>query len=471
MGGSRNHPEPRSDQSEAAARVVILGLARQGIALARYFHEKGARVIVSDARPADQFEEARDQLAGMAVEYVFAGHPLSLLDGASLICLSGGVPTDLPVVEAARRQGIPLTNDAQLFLQECPAPVIGITGSAGKTTTTTLVGRMLAAQLQGSQRRVWVGGNIGQPLLNELTQIRPEDGVVMELSSFQLELMSSSPQVAAVLNITPNHLDRHKTMRAYTQAKAGILSAQTEADHAVLGREDPGAWALREHVRGTLVGFGIEPFDAGEGVYQAGDALVLRWAGREQRAVPLGAIELRGAHNRSNVAAACALAACAGVEPGNMEAGVRGFTGVPHRLEFIRRVRGADWYNDSIATAPERALAAVRAFEEPLVLLAGGRDKDLPWDEFARTVVARVDHMILFGEAAEKIAAELHPHMPGAGGPSLQVVSGLDQAVAAAAEVAEAGQVVLLAPGGTSFDEFPDFAARGERFRALVEAL
>ena len=452
-------------------QVVVLGLARQGVALARYMSGQGAEVVVSDIQPAEALVEARHELSGLPVEYVFGGHPPALLERADLLCLSGGVPADLPLALQARERGIALSNDSQIFLEACPSPVIGITGSAGKTTTTALVGRMAAAQFEGTERRVWVGGNIGRPLLADLPAIGSEDLVVMELSSFQLELMTTSPQVAAILNLTPNHLDRHRTMEAYIACKARILAYQTEEDVAVLGREDTDAWALREMVIGKVISFSQSEPDEGDGAYIAQGAIRLRIGADDLTVCPVGAVELRGEHNLLNVIAACALAAAAGLSPDAMSEGLRGFRGVEHRLEFVRRVRGADWYNDSIATAPERAIAAMRSFAEPLVLLAGGRDKDLPWGEFAAIVRQRVDHLILFGEAAEKIAQAVE-NASGERGPlSIDICAGLEAAVQQAAWVAEPGDVALLAPGGTSFDEFKDFAERGERYRTLVEVL
>jgi len=432
---------------------------------------QGAEVVVSDIQPAEALVEARHELSGLPVEYVFGGHPPALLERADLLCLSGGVPADLPLALQARERGIALSNDSQIFLEACPSPVIGITGSAGKTTTTALVGRMAAAQFEGTERRVWVGGNIGRPLLADLPAIGSEDLVVMELSSFQLELMTTSPQVAAILNLTPNHLDRHRTMEAYIACKARILAYQMEEDVAILGREDADAWALREMVIGKVISFSQSEPDEEDGAYIAQGAIRLRIGADDLTICPVGAVELRGEHNLLNVIAACALAAAAGLSPDAMSEGLRGFRGVEHRLEFVRRVRGADWYNDSIATAPERAIAAMRSFDEPLVLLAGGRDKDLPWGEFAAIVRQRVDHLILFGEAAEKIAQAVE-NASGERGPlSIDICASLEAAVQQAAWVAEPGDVVLLAPGGTSFDEFKDFAERGERYRTLVEVL
>ena len=448
-------------------RVVVVGLARQGKALARYLGERGAEVIVSDLKSAEELQPLREELADLPLRYALGGHPPEILEGADLLCLSGGVPADLPLAQQARLRGVALSNDSQLFLEACPAPVVGITGSAGKTTTTELVGRMARAV---GGRPVWVGGNIGQPLLEWVDQIRPEDIVVLELSSFQLELMTRSPQVAALLNLTPNHLDRHRSMQAYTAAKRRILDFQSEPDVAVLGRDDPGAWALRKRVRGRLLTFGADP-DESDGTSIEDGRVRLRWNGEVRDLFPVEAIQLRGAHNRQNVLAACAIAAALELPAEAMLAGVQGFAGVEHRLEFVRRVGGADWYNDSIATAPERTLAALHSFEQPVVLLLGGRDKGLPWEPLFAELRRRVDHVVFFGELGPVMAGKLGAPRLGQRPETIDLAPGLAGAVQAAALRAAEGDVVLLAPGGTSFDEFPDFAARGERFRELVGSL
>jgi UDP-N-acetylmuramoylalanine--D-glutamate ligase len=465
-GGSTGRERDWSEK-----RVAVLGLARQGKALVRYLAERGADVIVSDRKTAVELVEERQELAGIDVIFEFGGHTAELLDGTDLLCLSGGVPVDLPLVQQALEKGIPLSNDSQLFLEACPALVVGITGSAGKTTTTSLVGRMAAANFEGKKRRAWVGGNIGQPLIKDLPSIRSDDLVVMELSSFQLELMSSSPGVAALLNLTPNHLDRHKSMDIYTAAKTRIFEFQGREDTAVLGREDAGSWSLREKVRARLMSFGLDELEAGDGTYVANGAVRLRMDEEDIEICALETIELRGEHNLLNVLAACSISAAAGISPESMALGVLGFRGVPHRLEYVRSLNGVDWYNDSIATAPERAIAAIQAFDEPLVLLAGGRDKDLAWDEFAALVCERVSHLILFGEAAEKISRAIDEQRKRACDVRVQIFPQLEPAVRAAASVAEEGDVVLLAPGGTSFDEFKNFEERGEHFRGWVEQL
>jgi UDP-N-acetylmuramoylalanine--D-glutamate ligase len=458
-------------RSWSGQRVLIVGAARQGLALARFLSRQGAQVTLNDQRPAEQLEAAVKAMADYKVNWATGGHPTKLLDKTDLVCLSGGVPLKLSLVTEAQRKGIPISNDSQIFMEAVPCKVIGITGSAGKTTTTTLVGRMALADVK-PPRKAWIGGNIGLPLIDQVDQMNPDDLVILELSSFQLELMTHSPQIAAILNITPNHLDRHGTLAAYIAAKAHILTYQTENDVAVLGREDPGAWGLSKQVRGRLITFSsYRPQEGQIGTYIEKRKLYFYDGHYSKEIMPQELVRLRGDHNLANVLAACAIAHASGMSVDAMVTGVAGFTGVAHRLEFVRMWRGAAWYNDSIATAPERTTAAIHSFNEPLVLLLGGRDKDLPWEDLADLIHQRVDHIILFGEAAHKIMQAIGQFVPGRRPFTLSVYPGLQQAVQAAAEVAEPGDVVLLSPGGTSYDEFQDFEERGERFRQWVQQL
>jgi UDP-N-acetylmuramoylalanine--D-glutamate ligase len=462
-------------------RVVVLGAARQGTALARYLAYQGAQVVLNDRRQASELEQTAASLSSSTagasgkVDFVFGGHPIEILDGADLVCLSGGVPLTLPLVQQAQARGIPLSNDSQIFLEAAPCRVIGITGSAGKTTTTTLVGRMAqeAANEPGETFGVFVGGNIGTPLISNIDKMQPGDICIMELSSFQLEVMTISPDIAVVLNITPNHLDRHASMEEYIAAKARILDNQDSAGAAVLGRDDPGSWGLADRVRGRLVSFGQNrPSGPEAGVFIMDDTIWLTDGRHQVSLLPCDVIELRGQHNLMNVMAACAVAALASFSPAAIQAGVAGFTGVAHRLELIRSRNSVCWYNDSIATAPERSIAAIRSFDEPIVLLAGGRDKNLPWNDFANLVRQRVDHLVVFGEAAGIIAGAVGSTRSAPARPyTITACHSLKDAVEAAAEVAEPGYIVLLSPGGTSFDEFRDFEDRGEAFRKWVMEL
>jgi len=456
-------------------RVLILGAARQGLALARFLSRSGAAVTLSDQKPAEQAKAIQEALGDVPpAKLALGGHPLSLLNEIDLLCLSGGVPLTLPIVIEAQRRGIPISNDSQIFMETVPCRVIGITGSAGKTTTTTLVGRMAEAAVAAAAapHKAWVGGNIGLPLIDYLDEIDADDTVILELSSFQLDQMTLSPQVAAILNITPNHLDRHGTMQIYIAAKMRILTFQADTDAAVLGRDDPGAWSLAGQVHGKLISFGLDQPEKGHtGTFCRSGRLYLQDGSAVTELMEQGAILLRGEHNLLNVLAACAIAHAAGFPVEAMQKGVLGFNGVPHRLEFVRRYRGVDWYNDSIATAPERSMAAIHSFTEPLVLLLGGRDKNLPWQDLADLIHQRVDHVIVFGEAAEKILAALGPVESGKRPFTINHCHGLQEAIHSAAAVVEPGDVVLLSPGGTSFDEFIDFEQRGERFQLWVKQL
>jgi UDP-N-acetylmuramoylalanine--D-glutamate ligase len=471
------------------------------MATARFFLAEGARITLSDLRSEDQLANARAALEGYVTEkqppgtlrFALGGHPLSLLDDADLLCLSGGVSPDIPVVLEAVRRGIPLSNDGLLTLHHCRAPVAGLTGSAGKTTTTTLVGLML----QAARCTVHVGGNIGTPLLDRLAGVSAGDRVVMEYSSFQLELFDRSPAIAALLNITPNHLDRHPSMSHYAAAKANILRFQTRSDTCVLNADDAyiGPWlatgrceipagegqaAVYFPLQGTRLGFSlVDEIEAG--AFLQGDALIWRRRGADDVAIcRTHEVRLRGRHNLANILAACCVAGAAGADAGALRAVATTFGGVEHRLQIVRERDGVLWINDSIATAPERTVAALRSFNEPIVALLGGRDKNLPWAECAAEIHARradglprVRRAILFGEAADLIAEALAEHVRASGAVLVPVTrcADLAEAVHAAAGVAQPGDVVLLSPGGTSFDAYQDFAARGQHFVTLVEAL
>ncbi len=467
-------------------RVIVIGAARQGVAIGRYLALCGARVVMNDQKPSEQLSEVKKSLEealgkdASRIEWVFGEHPIRLLEGTDAVCVSGGVPLNLPLIEEARQRGILLTNDSQVFLEACPCKTIGITGSAGKTTTTSLVGKMAEIftthQTRESRyRKAWVGGNIGSPLIGFVDEIQADDLVILELSSFQLELMTCSVDIACILNITPNHLDRHASMEAYTAAKRRILDYQSRSDTSILGCDDPGAWGLLEKVQGRKASFGREkPAGLEQGSFVDGEWLCV-WDGQAvTRVLRQAEIQLRGGHNVENVLAALAISQAAGLSVEAMREAVTSFNGVAHRLEWVINWRGADWYNDSIATAPERVMAAIHSFDSPadagrpIVLLAGGRDKKLPWEELARLIHERVDHLVLFGEAAG-IILEAVGRPNGSKRPyTVEICNGLEQAVHKAARVAEPGDIILLSPGGTSFDEFRDFEERGEAFKRWV---
>ncbi|MYD10771.1 MAG: UDP-N-acetylmuramoyl-L-alanine--D-glutamate ligase [Chloroflexi bacterium] len=462
----------------AGKRVVVFGFGRQGQALARWLPAIGADTVVTDSRSAKDLGLRRRDYPG--ARFYLGGHPDEVLNGARCICVSGGVPLDLPILQDARERRIPFTNDAQLFLERCPAPVIGITGSAGKTTTTALV----AAIVSKAGYKVWRGGNIGNPLIEDLPKIKAGDIVVMELSSFQLELMTASPQVAAVLNLTPNHLDRHGDFEHYAAAKANILRYQRATDVAVLGWDSPGSRAFERAVAGELLVF--SQYDmAPDGAFMLGSRLLVAGSASFDMGPHVvcerDEIALRGDHNVLNVLAACAITGGMGlaidrpgVTPEVMRESIRHFQPVAHRLETVREVAGVTWVNDSIATAPERLLAALSSYEEPLVLLIGGADKDLPWEAAIHFALRKARHIIVFGaDGGKQVATKVMKLLENMRmrDDQLSRAQSLDEAVARAAEVARPGDIVLLSPGGTSYDAYEDFAARGRHFRQLVSEL
>jgi UDP-N-acetylmuramoylalanine--D-glutamate ligase len=490
--------------------VLILGLARQGLALCRYFVAEGANVTVSDAAPAEKLGAELAALNGLPVALALGGHPESLLDGCDLLCLSGGVPAQLPIVQEAIRRGIRLSNDSLLTLQLAPCPVIAITGSSGKTTTTTLVGEMLRRTFAGTDCTVHVGGNIGTPLLDRLAGVGEDDLIVLELSSFQLEIFDPAiaygslegmgPDVAAVLNITPNHLDRHPSMRAYADAKLNLLRHLKPSSQVVVSGDDPvtqrlggdkGAWEKlpAEWVLGDLLAderirliaapkppiFFSHQQTSGRGAWMEGDSLV--YAG--QPFCRREDVRLRGEHNISNLLAAAAISgaaadsAAAGATLTAMGEVASTFKGVPHRLEEVSRAGGVTWINDSIATAPERAIAGLRVFapgEQTLILLAGGKDKNLPWEAFADEALRRVNFLIGFGQAGPMIVQKVREWAAfrRVSAPESAIVTRLDEAVQLAGQIVRPGTVVLLSPGGTSYDAYRNFEERGEHFRRLV---
>ncbi len=437
--------------------------------MARFLARHGVRVVASDKRDAQALADRVAELQALGVTLALGGHPLSLLEGAEMLAVSGGVPLTLPIVQEAMRRRIPVVGDAELTLRYASGPTLGITGSAGKTTTTTLVGLMMEA----AGMDVFVGGNIGTPALDHLDELDEGTWLVLELSSFQLDVCYRSPHVAAVLNVTPNHLDRHPSMEAYAEAKRNIFRYQRPGDQVILNLENPWTRGWWEEAVPPWVerwAFSLEsPVE--RGTYVKGHHLVLRREGDEVDICRVEDIRLRGRHNIANVLAAAAIAGSVGVPVEAMDQVVRTFTGVPHRLEVVGRARGVLWVNDSIATAPERVVAALRSFSEPIVLLAGGRDKKLPWDEFAAEAARRARYVIAFGEAAPLVERVLRPYVGRERLEGVERVEDLPRAVERAAQIARTGDVVLLSPGGTSFDAYANFERRGEHFRRLVARL
>ncbi len=424
-------------------------------------------MTVTDVKEESQLKSAMNDLAGLPIRYVLGGHPEEVLE-TEIMFVSPGVPQGMPILVEARRRGVALSSETRLFFSLCPAPIIGVTGSSGKTTTTSLVGEIMKAQ----GCRAFVGGNIGSPLIGLVDQIRPQDAVVMELSSFQLEVLDQSPHIAAVLNLSPNHLDRHQSMEEYVAAKINILGFQTPEDYAVLNADDQPTRALEAFCPGHVVFFSRDQ-QPQRGAFLDGGRVIVRWEGEGQTVCEVSEVRLLGVHNLENVLAACAISAAAGAPPEAMRAAVTSFTGVGHRLELVAEIGGVRYYDDSIATSPQRTMAALDSFADPLILLAGGREKHLPLEELAELILSKVKVLILFGEAAPLLKQAVLRAQSGRTGRSLPIHQAFDlgDAVRIAATAAQSGDVVLLAPACTSFDMYRDFAERGDHFQALVRTL
>lgn len=454
--------------------VAVVGLGVSNQAVIRYLAGRGARLVGFDQKTEQALGEKAEELRRLGVQLVLGPEYLEGLGGRGwdAVFLTPGMPKDVPALQQLRRRGVPFLSETGLFLSLCRAPVIGITGSSGKTTTTTLVGEML----RRGPRPVYVGGNIGRPLLEAAESIPPEAWVVLELSSFQLEMLDRSPHIAVVTNVTPNHLDLHGSMDAYVAAKRRIYEFQGDGDVAVFNADDPTTRSMAACSPGRHLSFSLVE-EQRQGAWLDGDRLVVRVGdvGQQGGGAPavvcsLEDIRLPGRHNVANVLAAAAVAAACGLSPEAMRAVVAEFQGVRHRLELVGTWNSVRFYNDSIATSPARAAAGIRSFAEPIVLIAGGYDKKLPFDELAEAVPGRVHTVVLLGATAGKIhqAIAAHCGKSGAAPPRMVHVHSLEEAVEQARAAARPGDVVLLSPACASYDMFPNFEVRGDRFRELV---
>jgi UDP-N-acetylmuramoylalanine--D-glutamate ligase len=447
-------------------RITLIGLGRRThVALARYLVRQGAKVRISEQKPASALDLELPLVADLPVELCLGGHADWHVADADIVFVTPGAPRELPILDVARRRGAIVSNEIELLFARCKAPIVGITGSAGKTTTTTLVGEMLRA----SGQDVFVGGNIGVPLIERVDEIPADAVVVLELSSYQLETLGQSAHVGAILNVTPNHLDRHPTIEHYRESKFNLVRHQHPSDVAVLGADDPVAASLASRCPGQVRWFGLADHHA-LGAFTRDDALVVRDAAGEQVFVRRGELKLPGIHNVQNVLAAAAVAWAAGGAIAALHDIAATFPGVEHRLELVREMDSVRYYNDSIATSPERALAAVRAVPSPLVLIAGGRSKHLPLDELAAAVAEKARAVVTVGEMAEEIEEAFAPRLRATGTP-LRRAASLADAVNIARQLARPGDAIVLSPGGTSFDQFRDFEERGRQYKALVDGL
>jgi UDP-N-acetylmuramoylalanine--D-glutamate ligase len=442
-------------------RVLVVGLGKSGVASALFLNAKGARVTVSDSKSEDQLGEAIPVLldAGIAVET--GGHGERTFHGQDLIVVSPGVPVDAPPLVQARALGETVIGEIELAAQFFPGTIVAITGSNGKTTTTTLAGEIIAA---GGFPTI-VGGNIGTPAILLVEGATPDTIAVLEVSSFQLETIQTfRPKVAVVLNVTPDHLDRHRTFATYVDAKARIFENQQATDFAVLNADDPTCAELPGRTRAKVFWFSRKK-EVNQGAYMRDGDIVFRDAKTQSEVMPISEIPLKGAHNLENVLAAICVGAVMGCKPGAMRRAVRDFKAVEHRLEYVATIRGVEYYNDSKATNVDATIKALESFPANIHIILGGKDKGSDYSVFKDLLRRRVKKVYTIGAAAEKIESQI--------GDSAEIVHAetLDAAVKRIASTAAAGDIVLLAPACASFDQFQNYEERGRVFKQLVQAL
>ena len=457
---------------QTRATVMGLGSFGGGVGLTRYLVHQGAHVTVTDLQGAEALTASLEALRGLPIRFVLGGHHERDFCETDVVFVNPAVPLTSPYLQLARAHHVPLDSEMNLFVRQCQGRIIGLTGSVGKTTTTSLLGSIL----QLHDARTLVGGNIGGSLLERLPEITPDTLVVLELSSFQLEQLDwlhYSPPLAIVLNLAPNHLDRHGTMEAYQQAKEVILAYQTPADTAVLNWDDPTVRRMAMRGQGQRLYYSVQEV-LDEGVSRRDTTLVLAHAGARTVLCQQSDLRLRGAHNFGNAAAAAAAATTLGVAPETIVQGLRRFRALPHRLELVATKGGVEYYNDSKATTPVSTIRALQAFEQPLILLAGGYDKGTPFDELGQVMHARARAVLVYGTTAPKLAlaiqqaAAVAPEQPA---PLLLQLPDLATALQQAATLAQPGEAVVLSPACASYDQYPHYEARGEHFRTLVHEL
>ena len=438
--------------------VVVVGGARSGIAAAELAASRGARVTLTETRKTF---DAADHLRAAGVELELGGHRSETLAAADLIVVSPGVPIEQPVFDGARRRGVEIIGELEFAWRWVTGRVIAVTGTKGKSTTTTLVGRMLDA----AGRKVMVGGNIGTPLSAQVEQSTSDTLHVVETSSFQLETTTTfHPWIAVWLNFADDHLDRHPTVDAYAAAKARIFTNQDRDDWAVLNADDG---AVLEHARAIAARqtmFSLEG-DVTDGVVVDGDWIVRRTGTHVERLIPLEAVELTGRHMLNNVLAAATASQIAGVRPEAMAAAMRGFHGLPHVMEPVGEVRGVRFVNDSKATNVEAARRSIESFEHGVVAIVGGRYKGGDFRELREPLVARGRAAVAIGESTARVRDAL------AGAVPVFEASSMREAVERGYEAASPDGIVLLAPACSSFDWFRDYAERGEVFKDEVTRL
>jgi UDP-N-acetylmuramoylalanine--D-glutamate ligase len=445
----------------ANKRVLVVGLGKSGVASALFLQARGAKVTVSDSKPQDQLGEEIPVLLDHGIAVETGGHGERTFRGQDLIVVSPGVPVDSPPLVQARALGEPVIGEIELASQFLPKNnIVAITGSNGKTTTTTLAGEIIAAGGFSTA----VGGNIGTPAISLVGQAKPDTVVVLEVSSFQLETIQTfRPKVAVVLNITPDHLDRHRTFEAYTNAKARIFENQQPEDFAVLNADDAASAALAGRTRAQVFWFSRKK-EVKQGAYVRDGRILFRDAKGQNEVMQASEIPLKGGHNVENVLASVCVGAVMGCDPGRIAKAVRDFRAVEHRLEYVTTIRGVEYYNDSKATNVDATIKALESFPGNIHLILGGKDKDSDYTQLNDLLRQRVKRVYTIGAAAEKIESQIK-------GVEVDHSETLETALRRASAIAAAGDVVLLAPACASFDQFKNYEHRGKVFKGVVHTL
>ena len=441
-------------------RVLVVGLGKSGVASALFLKAHGARVTVSDIKSGDELRNEIPVLLDHGITVETGGHGERTFRGQDLIVVSPGVPVDAPPLAQARTLGEAVVGEIELAAQFLPGPIVAITGSNGKTTTTTLTGEIMTA----SGFPALVGGNIGTPAISLAERATPETVIVLEISSFQLETIQTfRPKVAVVLNVTPDHLDRHRTFEVYVDAKARIFENQKSGDFAVLNADDPTCVALGSRTRAQVFWFSRQK-EVDRGAWVREGNIMFRDGEQQREIMQVSEIPLKGAHNLENVLAAVCTGALMGCAPEKIRQAVHEFKAVEHRLEFVATIRGVDYYNDSKATNVDATIKALESFPANIHLILGGKDKGSDYSVLNDLLRQRVKRVYTIGAAAAKIESQIK---------GIEVVHAetLENAIRKANAVAQAGDVVLLAPACASFDQFKNYEQRGQVFKDIVRAL
>lgn len=445
-------------------RIAIIGIGVSNTPLLELLLAEGIRVTACDKRSREQMGEQAEHLEQLGCELHLGPDYLKDLE-ADVIFRTPGLRPDVPEISACVQKGAVLTSEMEVFFRICPCPIIAVTGSDGKTTTTTIIAELL----KKAGKRVWVGGNIGHPLLCDAEKMKRDDVVVVELSSFQLLDMKCSPHIAVMTNLAPNHLDMHRDMAEYIAAKENIYLHQSADDIAIFNEDNDITRALSEKSQAHTRLFSRREAVA-DGAFLRGDAIVLRHNGHEEEVMCVSDIRLPGLHNVENYLAA--VTALDGIVPYDvMKKTARSFAGVEHRIEYVRTLHGAKWYNDSIATSPTRTIAGLRAFDEKVILIAGGYDKHISFAPLAPEVVQHVKLLILCGATADAIEKALRENAREEDLPEIMRCADLAACVQTAYERAGTGDIVTLSPACAAFDCFTNFMERGKAFKKLVMAL